>query len=255
MSRSGALSAVLGLVLSACGAGAPVAPVTPPSAAQWREARSQLVDLRAQATGQPRTIRLSIEIREPVTGRVMQARGAVAIAPPRSLRMVLVGPGGTTALDLWSHDGAFRFAVPALDLLRRGDSTTPRSSMRGIPVDFLQWWLLRPFDGRLVNYRRLAGEEHYVLRDGAAVVELIVRDDGSVWARRSTFAIDPSTDASRRPPRRMDEETLSADRLGCGVVHYHQGSTGLRVKVTCEGVESQRAPSPRAFVDPDEAER
>jgi hypothetical protein len=164
--------------------------------------------------------------------------------------MVLVGPGGTTALDLWLRDDAFRFAVPALDLLRRGDVTTPRSAMRGLPVDFLRWWLLRPFDGRLVDYRRRADGDHYVLRDGAAVVELIVRADGSLWARRSTFAAEASEAGER--PRRVDEETIAADRLGCGTVRYHQASTRLSVTVTCEGVERERAPNPRAFADPDE---
>ena len=62
--------------------------------------------------------------------------GAIAIAPPVSgvtrpsgegppvdaegaLRMILLGPGGTTALDLWSRGDRFRFAIPALDLLRQ----------------------------------------------------------------------------------------------------------------------------------------
>lgn len=249
MSSRAVLSAALALGMLACGPSARVAPAAPPSPAEWRQARARLAAKRDEVAGPPRTMKLTLELREPVTGRVMRARGAVALAPPRSLRMVLVGPGGTTALDLWAHDGAFRFSVPALDLLRRGDRTTPRASMRGMPIDFLEWWLLRPFDGKIVDCRRREGLDHYVLRDGAAIIELTLREDGSLEARRSTFAVDEPGER----PRRVDEETISADGLGCGVVRYDQASTRLSITVTCESVERERAPDPRAFVDPDEA--
>jgi hypothetical protein len=42
-----------------------------------------------------------------------------------------------------------------------------------------------------------------------------------------------------------------AERVGCGTVRYAQASTGLLVTVTCEGEERDRAPDPRAFIDPD----
>ena len=46
----------------------------------------------------------------------LQARGAVAMDPAAGdLRMILLGPGGATAIDLWMHGDAYRFVVPALD--------------------------------------------------------------------------------------------------------------------------------------------
>ena len=82
----------------------------------------RLSNLRRSLRGVgPHTLRLAVKLREPFTGRTMEARGAVALSPPSALRMILLGPGGTTALDLWARDDEFRFAVPAIDLLRRGD--------------------------------------------------------------------------------------------------------------------------------------
>lgn len=217
----------------------------PPTIVAWRAARARLAAIRRAASA-PRTQRVALRLREPRTGRVLEARGAVAIAPPRSLRMILLGPGGTTALDLWIDGDRFRFAVPAIELLRRGDASTPRSDLRGLPIDFLRWWLLVPADGALLWAARDGAAQRLVLRDGHAVVDLRVADDGRVDARRASWS--PKTRGA--PPRRLDEETARADRVGCGVVRYHQASTGLDVTVTCEG-EELTPPNPRAFADPD----
>src|SRR5262249_34495922 len=153
------------------------------------------------------------------------------------------GPGGTTALDLWLKDDRFRFAVPAIDLLRRGDARTPRASMRGLSVDFLGWWLLAPFAGTLLTYVREPAVDHFVSRDGAAAVHVRVGDDGGIEARRVAVG-------RRDGEPVLDEETVVADPGPCGRARYHQSSTGLDVAVTCEGVETGRAPNPRAFDDP-----
>lgn len=160
--------------------------------------------------------------------------------------MILLGPGGTTALDLWARGDRFRFAVPALDLLKRGDASTPRASLRGLPVDFLRWWMLRPAAGTLLWYERAGGTDAFVLRDGDAVIDLRLNDRGVIGARRTTWA---TGDGGRR--RRIDEEVVIAEGLGCSDVRYAQASTGLLVTVTCEAEERDRAPDPRAFVDPD----
>lgn len=236
-----------------------------PSPAAWRKAREDLRDLRRSLLGlKPHTRKLALKLREPLSGRTMEARGAVAIAPPEALRMILLGPGGTTALDLWIRGDRFRFAVPALDLLRRGDASTPRDQMRGLPVDFLRWWLLRPADGTLLWHERLERADHFVLRDGSAIVDLCASDDGSIKARRTTWLSarrggDPGEPGNPSQPsepgdprRRIDEETVVATRAGCGPVRYTQASTGLDISITCEGEELSSAPSPRAFIDPDE---
>lgn len=255
---AGALDAEFALLVARPGVAAPA--ITP----AWRQARRRLGELRREAEGAgPRTLRVRLALREPRTRQMLEARGAIAIAPvpigadPQidrsttaaaggALRMILLGPGGTTALDLWARGDRFRFAVPALDLLRRGDASTPRAALRGMPVDFLRWWLLHPAAGTLLWYERIGSTDAFVLRDGDAVVDLRVTERGSIGARRVTWAV-----ALGQPPQRVDEEVVIADGLGCGRVRYAQASTGLLITVTCEGEERERAPDPRAFLDPD----
>jgi hypothetical protein len=154
--------------------------------------------------------------------------------------MILLGPGGTTALDLWMDGARYRFAVPAIGLQRRGDLGAPRAERRGLPVDFLGWWLLRPASGELLWYGRAPGGERFVLRDGGAVVDLVVGARGQMTARRTTWA----------GATRLDDETVEAEAPGCAEVRYHQGSTGLTVTVRCEG-EAAGEPPARALADPD----
>ncbi|WP_438023245.1 hypothetical protein [Sorangium sp. So ce233] len=261
--RGGALDAEFAQLLPRP---APDAPAARPDASAWREGRQRLADLRREVEGAgPRTLRVRLALREPRTGQVLEARGAIAISPPAvavdgrargagnaaiepegALRMILLGPGGTTALDLWTRGDRFRFAVPALDLLKRGDASTPRASLRGLPVDFLRWWMLHPAAGTLLWYERAASADAFVLRDGDAVIELRIDDRGSIGARRTTWSA--AGDARRR---QLDEEVVIAERMGCGNVRYAQASTGLLVTVICEAEERDRAPDPRAFVDPD----
>ena len=162
--------------------------------------------------------------------------------------MILLGPGGTTSLDLWLQADAFRFAIPAIDLLRRGDASTPRSDMRGLPVDFLRWWLLRPTSGTLLWHEVNSDGDRFVLRDGFAIVDMHVARSGRVKARRTTWATSSDEPSGRRM---VDDEVIEADRFGCGFVRYEQASTNLLVTVACEAEETERPPSPRAFVDPD----
>ncbi|WP_437567527.1 hypothetical protein [Sorangium sp. So ce542] len=241
----------------------PGTPAARPDPSAWREGRARLSALRREVEGAgPRTLRVRLALREPRTGQVLEARGAIAIAPPAidgrapaagdallapegALRMILLGPGGTTALDLWARGDRFRFAVPALDLLKRGDASTPRASLRGLPVDFLRWWMLHPAAGTLLWYERAASTASFVLRDGDAVIDLRIHDRGLIGARRTTWAAE----GARR--RKLDEEVVIAEGMGCGHVRYAQASTGLLVTVTCEAAERDRAPDPRAFVDPD----
>jgi hypothetical protein len=217
----------------------------------FHAARARLLALQGEAAA-PRTLRVAVALREPFTGRTLEARGAIAASPPSALRMILLGPGGTTALDLWLARARYRFAVPAIDLLRHGDAREPPAARRGLPVDFLRWWLLRPAEGSLLWAARRGEALHMLLRDGAAIVDLSAEPSGKLTARRATYA--PASlsagDAARRPPRLLDEEYVAAAAPGCAEVRYYQASTGLEVTVRCEG-EDLSTPSPRAFVDPD----
>lgn len=252
-------AACAGLLASfATGCVPPPAYVAPeaPSLDAWRHALAELRALGGEtAGGEPRTLKLSLALREPVSGRRMEARGAVALAPKeRAVRMILVGPGGTTAFDLWIRDDLFRVSIPAVDLLRRGDARTPKAEMRGLPVDFLRWWLLDPTRGDLLWADSGPRGARYVLREGGAIIELLVRPDRRIAAERRTWSEATSAAGRDGGPVLLDEEKVEADRIGCGRARYTQASTGVEIEITCEGVEPN-PPSDRAFQDPDALEQ
>lgn len=258
MIRPVACGGLLAVLSAGCGPLPETTPPRPPTLEEWRSALSALRALGRDAAGgdpagaEPRTLKLTLALREPVSGRRMEARGAVALSPKdRAVRMILVGPGGTTAFDLWIQADRFRVSIPAVDLLRRGDARTPKAEMRGLPVDFLRWWFLDPTRGALLWSDTAPRGARYVLRDESAVTELLVRPDHRITAERRTWSAAPS--ASAPPPVLLDEEKVEADRFGCGRARYTQASTGVEIEITCEGVEPN-PPSPRAFMDPDALE-
>jgi hypothetical protein len=245
--RRVAARASLSLSLGLLGCAPAPAPLFAEGTAAWQRGLARLAEVRAAAAPDvARTMRVSLTLREPVTGHVLRARGAVAIRPPASLRMILVGPGGATALDLWTRGDRFRFAVPAIGLVRRGDASTPRAELRGMPIDFLRGWMLRPAAGTLLWHARTADADRFVLRDGAATVDWLARDDGRVSATRATFG--PRGEGA---PTRIEIERFEASGLGCADVVYTQASTGLVVDARCEGEDRDHPPSPRAFEDPE----
>ena len=71
--------------------------------------------------------------------------------------MILVGPGGTTALDVWVTKDRFRFAVPAIKLEKRGG--VDPAEAKGLPIGMLRWWFLSPLAGRLLARALDAGRE------------------------------------------------------------------------------------------------
>lgn len=214
----------------------------PPDGESWREARRDLRRLRAAyAPARPYTMNLALEMTHPLTGNRLRARGAVAVAPAhRALRMILLGPGGTTALDLWVCRDRFRFALPAVGLVQRGDASTPRERLRGLPVDFLRWWLLRPLDGHLLYVAEQGESRRYVLRDRNEVVDFTTAGAGGVALERRS---------------RWDRQSVRASGPGCAGVQYAQASTGIDITVECEKLDPQQQPRPEAFADPDAPEQ
>ena len=73
----------------------------------------RLARMRADQPRKPYVERVRVGIVDPRSGKLYQARGAVAISPDRAARLVLLGPGGTTALDVWVTKEHFRIAIPA----------------------------------------------------------------------------------------------------------------------------------------------
>jgi hypothetical protein len=229
----------LALGLAAC---ARPLPVSAPDVSQleWSVSRERLAEVRAEQPARPYTERIRMSIHDPRTGMRYEARGAVAVSPSRAARMMLVGPAGTTALDVWVTRDRFRFSVPAMHIEKRGGKNP--EDARGLPVGMLRWWFLSPLDGRLLLARSTEAESSWLLKDGDATIA--IRTDG-----RRFVAV------------RRDHEHLEAiEWLGRGLVpragtrgRYIEGKYGLRVDVIVEDV-SQTEPDPAAFADPDEAQ-
>ncbi len=234
----------LGASLLASGCVPLVREAPPQDAASFCAAKARLAALRdTRRTAFKQTVKLTLSA--PIMPQPLSARGAIAISPPHDLRMILLGPGGGTALDLWLHDRTFRFAVPAIGRTIRGDEKTPAEKKRGLPVDFLRWWMLDPFGGDVVFARETLRGLEFVLRDRA--------EDGSSAYVDGRVACDGQVDATRTTwnaiGEKVDEETLHASTIGCGRVDYEQASTRLTVVASCEAQSA--GANPRAFVDPD----
>jgi len=221
-------------------------PARPPGLQAWRQARAELRALQARyRPAEPYSMNVALELTQQQLGKRMRARGAVAVHPPAALRMILIGPGGTTALDLWICDDAFRLEVPAIDLRRRGDASTPATQLRGLPVEFLRWWFLRPLSGRLLSFIDRDAERRFVLNDGGKVVHLTA---AAAADRRLTSPLHVQRLSLD------DRETLRIDGKRCGRVRYQQQSTAIDIEVECEQLNPE-APPARAFADPDDPTR
>jgi hypothetical protein len=229
-------SVVLALATSALGCAEPTAPVRAPSQLEWTAARARLDALRAAYPTKPFVEQVTVAFREPGTGKLFEGRGAVAVLPRQAMRMILVGPGGTTALDAWVTPTEWRFAVPPLKLVQRGGRDAPAA----LPIGFFRWWFLRPYDGRLLT---LVGRA-LVLDDGAGVVQL---DDGVAGDARRLVA-------RRRHGLTTELLTFHGALAGAPAkgdrAEYQNPSTGLAVDVTVDELGAE-PPDPAAFVDPE----
>jgi hypothetical protein len=238
-------------LLSACAA--PVAKIPVVTQHEWSDARRALAELRRRVPRKPFVEIVRVSMREPNTGRVLQARGAVAVDPHRAVRLVLLGPGGATALDVWVTEDAWRFSVPALNIVRHskvGDSSSDAAA--GFPVEFFRWWFLEPLDGRLL-YAERAHDEHdpilfrtFVLANGETTVTL----KALYGPQRRAFL------ASRRDMRNhmVDHLIWGAHGFAPGPgeeATYKQGKSGFQVEIGVEEI-SQDPPDQTAFIDPDD---
>lgn len=255
---SGQCLAVIGLAVSAIGCTIPAALVRSPYTViggdpheavavpaigqeEWTLARQRLARLRAALPRRPYVERVRISVVDPRSGKPYQGRGALAVSPERAARLVLLGPGGATALDVWVTPDRYRFAIPALEIEKRGGAKAAEA--RGLPIGFMRWWFLSPLGGRLVLARSNREEAAFVLRDGPATVT--IRTDG-----RRFFAL-------RREGTRLEGiewfgHGLDPARGAHGV--YLDGEWGTRVQVTVEDLLGDE-PDPAAFDDPNEMEK
>jgi hypothetical protein len=236
------------LAQAGCAASAPPAdPTSAPAAlaarqTEWTHARQLLSLLRSSEPVHPYVAELTVALHERVSGRGFGARGALAVDPHRALRLVLLGPGGATALDLWVTPTRYRLSVPSMDLLKRGGTSTAGSA--GLPVAFFRWWFLAPLEGRLLTSVATPLGNRFIVRNETATVDLLDRQSqgGHVLS------------ASRREPGREGEEHLGFE--GAGFVPsagdravYDDATSGVHVEVLVESLSD--APDPLAFADPD----
>jgi len=212
------------------------------SQAEWSRARERLAWLRSTESARPYALQLRVAMREPWTGRAIESRGALAVQPHLAARLVLLGPGGGTALDMWLTREKWSFNVPAADFKRKGG--TDPSAAHGLPVGFFRWWFLGPFEGRLLTASTASGSRTFVLRAG----------EGTITVKESQ-----ERGKERVVARRREEGELEGiEWIGRGLTphagdraKYVQDATGLEVEILVEAV-SQDEPDPAAFLDPDD---
>lgn len=96
--------AAVGLSVAACTQGAPPpeAPSTwhSPDARTWDALRNELRAMRAGRPTRPWAAEVRVALHEPRSGRNVTGRGAIAVAPGRAMRMILVGAAGYTNMDV-----------------------------------------------------------------------------------------------------------------------------------------------------------
>jgi hypothetical protein len=153
--------------------------------------------------------------------------------------MILVGPAGATLLDAWATPSAWRIALPAADLVRRGGAEDPAD----LPIGFLRWRFLRPFEGTVSGGELTSSGAAWRLRDGDAALEIRLQqaEGGRVLAL--------SRRRAGRTERIVERRTGDAPQEGDRVSYRDEGG-GIRAELRVESVAS-RQPDARAFADPD----
>lgn len=206
---------------------------------EWTVSRARLARMRGEQPKHPYVERVRVAIADPRTNKVYEARGAVAVSPDSAARLVLLGPGGTTAIDLWVTKDRFKIAIPTIHYERRGGGDDDASG-RDLPIGLLRWWFLSPLRGDLLLARATRAEAAFLIRDDAATVTM--RTDGERFVA----------------VRRQGESMEGIEWVGRGLVpragargRYIDGRWGIRVDILVEEV-LDKEPDPAAFLDPDD---
>jgi hypothetical protein len=238
-SPGAAIGAVCAILAAGGCAPKPATAATPTMEAQIA-ALVRLAELETLAEA-PRTDRVRLRIDAPYLPAPIEARGALAVDAARGMRLVLLGPGGTTALDFWASAERHRLSLPELGTDVRGDARSPTAMRRALPIQLFRWWMLDPFGGELLFAVREPGGVRAVLSRQRYVTHLRLRDDGGLEAHRVWRA-------ERDGAPHVDEEWLELDAYPCGLARYEQRSTRIVVDIRCE--ESRNGVAPRALEEP-----
>lgn len=203
----------------------------------WDRARASLAAARAELPREPYTLIVSVEMREPRTGRTFSARGGLAVLPGKCVRLQLLGPGGATAVDAWLTRERFRFDVPAADVHKRGQVDGPAAE--GLPIGFFRFWFLSQLEGRLLFGKPTREGTYFVLRDGAATVEMFrASRGGRVEAERTLAGRTEALSVDAWAPRPSAGDT---------VLYRAEGGVSASVRVEALGDEP---PDAAAFEEP-----
>jgi hypothetical protein len=221
------------LLLALAGCAAPVAPAVNPTQAQWDDGLRRLEALRSTFPKTAYTQPVTVEFFEPYTRRRFEGRGAVGVDPGKAMRMILVGPAGEPALDVWVTRDAWRMSVPAIHLVRRGRRDAPDA----MPIGFFRSWFIAPLGGNLLA---LGNHDDLVVRD---------HEGGTLDVSNVSFAPRPSAHVRRRKGRATERFDFALGKEG-GTASYVSESTKLSVEVKLGPVQSD-PPDPQAFEDPE----
>jgi hypothetical protein len=223
----------LGFALASCAARP--TPWSGATESQWPVLRRALDEVRAARMRQPWAVGVRATMH--ASGRVLEARGGMAVAPGRAVRIILTGGPGATTLDVWLTVDRWRVASPPAGWLRRGSEDPP-----DLPIGFLRWWFVGGLRGMLFAGSLRPGRDLWLLRDGDVVLEL----EQSITDRGTRL------DVARRShgrTERVDERRACVEpRPGDRVVYSDDG--GLEVVLEIESV-SPEPPAREAFDDPD----
>jgi hypothetical protein len=206
--------------------------------ATWQAVRQAYEEQRGARPSRPWAAGVRMSMREPRQGRVIDGRGAIAVAPGRALRMILVGAAGATLLDAWMTPDKWRISVPPAALLRQGDVEAPAD----LPVGFLRWLFFRPLEGTLFAGSGQSGRMLFMLRDNDAVIEVHLgacdRGELVTMTRRSHGRTE-----------RLEECRASRVPRPDDWVRYEDQGNGFQVALTIESV-AEAPPDADAFRDP-----
>lgn len=209
----------------------------PPQSAQWKQERQELVELKRRWSPMLVSMPVRVRFEDPDGNFSVSGRGAVAVLPPEAMRMILVGPTGSTAMDIWIRDKNWRVAFPVQGKIVRGNALSTPEESQGLPVGFLRWWFLTPLEGQLLAVHTRAEGRSFVLREDDAVIEATELKDGSLRIDRSNQG---------------EHERVLISRPGCGTAVYEHRERAVKVEVVCDQQRGEGGhPDPRAFDDPD----
>jgi hypothetical protein len=238
--RARAPGAPIALAALLAGCGDPQWPA--PNAATWPTYVALLDQLRDQVRpASPWAATLGFRAFDSHSGRTIEGRGALAVAPGSAARLVLVGPAGATVLDAWITREQWRVAVPQAHMVERGGTRSPTD----LPVGFLHWWFVAPLSGTLVAATFTKTGLAWLLHDGPAHVEL-----------RKWFCDDKRMllEATRRQPGKKERATECRTEGAAITVgdraSYDDLTNGLHVDVEVQAVAAT-PPDPDAFRDPE----